>query len=138
MKAQKNIRYSIFTFALMLFTAASLSAQSKVGLQLPAYKAPSFSFYKLNTLQFEKKSFQLDASFQISTYRSYSFNSPLAEDALKVLGFFNNFSHNNMPFFCKIEFQMEQASGFPVKFRLGDVNYVDQLEGKNNYVPPTW
>ncbi len=137
MKAQKNKRLSIITAALVLFVAVSLSAQSKIGLQLPAYKAPQFSFLKLSTLKFDKKiPYQLDPSYQISTYRVHSFNSPLAEDVLKIAGFLENFNHKSMPFFCEIEFQMEQASGFPVKFRLGDVQYVDRLEGKGNYVAP--
>lgn len=32
--------------------------------------------------------------------------------------------------FCKIEHEVMQASGFAIKFRLGDQSYVDQLEGK--------
>lgn len=32
--------------------------------------------------------------------------------------------------FCKMEHEVMQASGFAVKFRLGDQAYVDQLEGK--------
>lgn len=35
-----------------------------------------------------------------------------------------------MPFFCHIEHNLAKTSGFPVKFRLGDVNYVDKLENK--------
>lgn len=43
-------------------------------------------------------------------------------------------------FFCKIEHKLEYKTKFPVKFRLGEVNYVDVLEGKRNatfyqYVP---
>lgn len=40
------------------------------------------------------------------------------------------YSYHNLAFFCKIEVKLEKAAKFPVKFRLGDVNYVDQLEGK--------
>ena len=32
--------------------------------------------------------------------------------------------------FCKMEHELMKASGFAIKFRLGDQNYVDQLEGK--------
>lgn len=35
-----------------------------------------------------------------------------------------------MAFFCKIECKMEKSAGFPVKFRLGSVDYVDGLEMK--------
>ena len=40
------------------------------------------------------------------------------------------YSYHNLSFFCKVEVKLEKAAKFPVKFRLGDVNYVDQLEGK--------
>lgn len=33
-------------------------------------------------------------------------------------------------FFCRIEARMEKTAGLPVRFRLGDVQYVDYLEGK--------
>ena len=40
------------------------------------------------------------------------------------------FSVETMPFFCKIEYKMGLNKKLPVKFRLGDVQYVDELEGK--------
>jgi hypothetical protein len=35
-------------------------------------------------------------------------------------------------FFCRLELKIEQATSFPVKFRLGNVEYVDRLEGKRD------
>jgi len=40
------------------------------------------------------------------------------------------YSYKDLAFFCKIEVQLETAVKFPVKFRLGSVDYVDYLEGK--------
>lgn len=41
------------------------------------------------------------------------------------------FSVEKLPFFCKIEEKMTRNLKFPVKFRLGEVQYVEQvLEGK--------
>ena len=40
------------------------------------------------------------------------------------------FSVETMPFFCKIEYKMGLNKKLPLKFRLGDVQYVDELEGK--------
>ncbi|TDH18334.1 hypothetical protein EXU57_23540 [Segetibacter sp. 3557_3] len=34
-------------------------------------------------------------------------------------------------FFCTKELQVEKAAKFPLRFRLGSVNYCDGLEGKN-------
>lgn len=41
------------------------------------------------------------------------------------------FSVETLPFFCKIEYKLGLNNKLPVKFRLGDVQYVEQLEGKH-------
>ncbi len=40
------------------------------------------------------------------------------------------FCVETLPFFCKIEHKMGLNQKFPLKFRLGDVQYVDEMEGK--------
>jgi hypothetical protein len=40
------------------------------------------------------------------------------------------FCVETLPFFCKIEHKMGLNQKLPLKFRLGDVQYVDELEGK--------
>jgi hypothetical protein len=42
------------------------------------------------------------------------------------------YSYDKLAFFCKLEVQLEQQCHNPIKFRLGDVQYVDWLEGKAN------
>ncbi|TAK46572.1 MAG: hypothetical protein EPO28_02240 [Saprospiraceae bacterium] len=37
---------------------------------------------------------------------------------------------SDLPMFCKWEVKLEKAATFPVKFRLGEVQYVEHLEGK--------
>ncbi len=37
---------------------------------------------------------------------------------------------DHLAFFCRLELKIEKTTKFPVKFRLGDVEYVDRLEGK--------
>lgn len=37
---------------------------------------------------------------------------------------------NHLGFFCKVELKIENKTQLPVKFRLGTVQYVDQLEQK--------
>jgi len=43
----------------------------------------------------------------------------------------NDHYYDNLALFCKIEVRLEKATKFPVKFRLGEVDYVDRLEGKH-------
>jgi len=42
----------------------------------------------------------------------------------------SNKYYDHLAFFCKVELRLEKAAKIPVKFRLGDVDYVDELEGK--------
>ncbi len=41
-----------------------------------------------------------------------------------------SYNCNELAFFCRLEVKMEKAAKLPVKFRLGDVQEVDYLEGK--------
>ncbi|MEP6465927.1 MAG: hypothetical protein ABJB05_06460 [Parafilimonas sp.] len=42
-----------------------------------------------------------------------------------------NFYAKQLPFFCTKELQVQQAIGFPIKFRVGSVQDCDKLEGKD-------
>ena len=39
-------------------------------------------------------------------------------------------AYEDLAFFCKLEVKMEKAARFPIKFRLGEVQYVERMEGK--------
>lgn len=43
---------------------------------------------------------------------------------------FNGVSARPLALFCRIEVFLEKKNGIPIKFRLGDIDKVDQLEGK--------
>ncbi len=45
---------------------------------------------------------------------------------------FTQHYQQQLGFFCKMEHKLEYTTKLPVKFRLGEVNYVDALEGKRN------
>lgn len=44
--------------------------------------------------------------------------------------FIDSYNYNDLALFCKLDVKLEKAARFPLKFRLGEVQYVDQLEGK--------
>ena len=43
----------------------------------------------------------------------------------------NNQLVNKLPFFCMMEEKMFKSSKLPVRIRLGSIDYVNKLEGKN-------
>lgn len=40
------------------------------------------------------------------------------------------YSYDELGFFCKMEVKLEQSTKFPIKIRLGEVQYVEKMEGK--------
>lgn len=54
-------------------------------------------------------------------------NSFLYDDATPIP---KAYRYQDLAFFCRIEVQMEQLFKMPVKFRLGEVEYVERMEGK--------
>jgi hypothetical protein len=43
----------------------------------------------------------------------------------------SNFYASNLGFFCSKEIQIEKVTKIPFRFRLGSVQYTDNMEGKN-------
>lgn len=39
-------------------------------------------------------------------------------------------SYTDLAFFCRLEVKLEKAAKLPIKFRLGEVQYVENMEGK--------
>lgn len=44
------------------------------------------------------------------------------------------FCNSDLPFFCRMEVKMEQKFKMPIKFRLGEVQYTERLEGKQSTI----
>ena len=40
------------------------------------------------------------------------------------------YNYEHLAFFCKLEVKIESVTKLPIRFRLGDVQYIEKLEGK--------
>lgn len=133
MKVLKNIKNSLI-FGIALMICGSVTAQQKLGLKIPPYKQAEFSYsFKAPQLQLEQSPFHFNNSYLNPYLAPAPFKSPILNDVLTAFAALNQFNAQGMPFFCRIEYQMEQAANFPVRFRLGDVQYVDYLESKRDW-----
>lgn len=106
-----NLKKILFIPVIFYFNTGFVEAQTQ-GLSLAHLKMPSFYglpfLSKKNTKKPDKHVLEPQTPRPI----------PLV------------FSVETLPFFCKIEHKMGLNQRFPLKFRLGDVEYVDELEGK--------
>ncbi len=51
----------------------------------------------------------------------------------KISAIPQTYSVNKLPFFCKMEAKLDKKVNIPVRFRLGTVELIDELEGKRRY-----
>lgn len=86
-------------------------------------------------MPFAKKNIAGDTTRHVTSIDAHSNNfavSPLNNTLIKTVP--STFYYNSIGFFCQKELQIEKALNFPVKFRLGSVNYTDQMEGKGKEI----
>jgi len=104
----------ILSIALIFST---LTAFSQVGLSADVH-APKVDIPAFSSLDIQK----IEQNSSIQSLMTTEEKSP---DFLHSC-----YSYKDLAFFCRIEVQLENTVKFPVKFRLGSVDYVDYLEGK--------
>ena len=122
-KKRKMKKWLNISFILLFFGLASSHAQVALSYQHPEqtlelknYSFDSFlnypSFPFLGSSQFYQKPLGVQTNLKTISPQPIIYN------------------YHHLALFCKIEVKLEKATKFPVKVRLGDVEYVDQLEGK--------
>ena len=114
---------------LFIFFANVLLGQ--IGLQVQASILNAPSEIKVDN---EKQDlgifFSKENNAQVPTDLKYYFLADRSSLNFSNSGFQKNGSKTDLAFFCKIEAEIEGKSKIPVRFRLGEVQAVDNKEGK--------
>ena len=79
-----------------------------------------------------KQQFNYQREFQFNKIQLPSIDlfSPIEETVMTYNQVPKAYSYEHLAFFCKLEVQIENVTKLPIKFRLGDVQYIEKLEGK--------
>lgn len=107
----KQLIISVVLLLIALTATAQISGKSIPELQRELTTRPTLSTFQ---------------PINLSTFYSHKIN-PSFYQKNSIPKYY---SYNELAFFCKVEVKLEKAVNFPIKFRLGDVDYVDRLEGK--------
>ncbi len=67
--------------------------------------------------------------FQSETLTNFQ-SLPSIKTIMKAPFLPNVYSTEDLAFFCKMEVKIENKTKFPIKVRLGDIDYVNWQEGK--------
>jgi hypothetical protein len=100
-----------------------LFAQNDIGLAVQRLKAPSLH----RSPNGQYLSYFVAKKLDVKTTRTINFQK---NDAPKPALVPFAFGVDKLPFFCKIEHNLAVKQPMMFKFRLGSVEYVDELEGK--------
>ncbi|MFQ5445321.1 MAG: hypothetical protein ACE5FF_00145 [Saprospiraceae bacterium] len=116
------MRYLVTCILLLLFFGTALAQSESIGLMQRSFaSSPGLQMKADNFPRFHIEPFTLPLLNGFASSETPS----LKTRPLPVV-----YSVNDLPLFCKWEVKLEKAATFPVKFRLGEVQYVEHLEGK--------
>jgi hypothetical protein len=69
---------------------------------------------------------------QINFFSTHSLATEKPSPPNFVFDLRQKFNAQELPFFCKKEWQFEKSTHIPFRFRLGSLDYCNALEGKGN------
>ena len=115
-----NLFKSILLLISMVFCSHVLLSQNGVGVQLnkELLKIEKFDF---NYQPINVQQYSILQKIKNNIPDAYSKNI----DQSSIL-----FNCNELAPFCRLELKMEKVAKFPIKFRIGEVQYVERMEGK--------
>jgi hypothetical protein len=126
MKSQRA--YQILVVFVLILPATIFSQQQ---MPLCAQKTPHILNEPGNFKVKENQGYNYVRSHFIIGIASRPFTTdpfPLRVEVLNA-----NLAIQSLPFFCKKEFFFEKNTSIPLRMRLGSLDYVNKLEGKENH-----
>lgn len=126
----KNKKNASACFFLLLCTLSITTVVCQVQTTRPSLSVDNAPFFPSSILSpnyiFNLKPFRIlenkEALPNVFNLRSIMTQTTHSQQA--------SYNCAELAFFCRLEVRMEKAAKLPVKFRLGDLQYVDYLEGK--------
>ena len=114
---------------LIMFTTQFTYAQSKLtrlsNLNIPSLRTSLESNNPKSSKLLPSAKYVLLAPKLLPEGSGASMKKPLAAAPIPPA-----WRYQDLAFFCKLEVKMEKTFKMPVKFRLGEVQYVEKMEGK--------
>ena len=125
MKSQRV--YQILVVLMLILPARIFSQQ-----QMPLFAQKTPHIYSEENLKAPKNhnnSYSVSAFVDTKAPRPFTLNPlPIRMEVINA-----NLTIQNLPFFCKKEFIFEKNTSVPLRVRLGSLDYVNKLEGKENH-----
>jgi len=127
----KSQRVYQFLVVLMLIFPARIFSQQQMPLfaqKTPHIKSPG-NFKARENQNYIHTSYPFINNEALRPFTLSPF--PFRVEVIEVMN--ANFTIQNLPFFCKKEFLFEKNTSVPLRVRLGSLDYVNKLEGKENH-----
>ena len=125
MKSQRV--YQILVVFMLILPARIFSQQ-----QMPLFAQKTPHIYSEENLKAPKNhnnSYSVSAFVDTKALQPFTLNPlPIRMEVINA-----NLTIQNLPFFCKKEFIFEKNTSVPLRVRLGSLDYVNKLEGKENH-----
>jgi len=133
MKSQRV--YQILVVLMLILPARIFSQQ-----QMPLFAQKTPHIYSEENLKARKNynnSYSVSAFVDTKAPRPFTLNPlPIGMEVINANLTIQNLPFltiQNLPFFCKKEFIFEKNTSVPLRVRLGSLDYVNKLEGKENH-----
>ncbi|MEL6660063.1 MAG: hypothetical protein AAFY48_07790 [Bacteroidota bacterium] len=118
-------------FLVLLLTQSFINAQSQASFSVDEQRVLAVSTSPIRYFSFTQSLNNWKLALpRIAPSSSEVAPPPLLSNFQSTQSTLPAYNVDHLAFFCRLEVHLEKATKIPVRFRLGDVQQVDYLEGK--------